>query len=66
LPKEAQFLMMVFILARGTGEPGPFGVVVGDLLVESVTKAIPGSRGYAVQVGMSSASCDIKLIFWRV
>jgi len=37
------------LIARGTGEPGPFGVVVGDLLVESVTKAIPGSRGYAVQ-----------------
>lgn len=35
--------------ARGTGEPGPFGVVVGDLLVERVTKAIPNSRGYAVQ-----------------
>lgn len=42
--------LMSFVLARGTGEPGPFGVVVGDLLVEAVTKAVPGSRGYAVQV----------------
>jgi len=37
------------IVARGTGEPGPFGVVVGDSLVRSVTTEIPGSRGYAVQ-----------------
>jgi cutinase len=37
-------------IARGTGEPGPFGVVVGDLLVGAVAKAVNGSRGYAVQV----------------
>jgi len=37
------------IVARGTGEPGPFGAIVGDPLVAAVTKAIPESRGYAVQ-----------------
>jgi len=37
------------IVARGTGEPGPFGSVVGDALVRSVVKELPGSRGYAVQ-----------------
>ncbi|KAF2666113.1 alpha/beta-hydrolase [Microthyrium microscopicum] len=37
------------IVARGTGEPGPFGTIVGDPLVASVTKTLPGSRGYAVQ-----------------
>ena len=36
--------------ARGTGEPGPFGSVVGDKLVRTVTRQLPGSRGYAVQV----------------
>jgi hypothetical protein len=53
---------MNFVLARGTGEPGPFGVVVGDLLVEAVTKAVPGSRGYAVQVCISCASRNIILM----
>jgi len=37
------------IVGRGTGEPGPFGAVVGDPLVATVTKLLPGSRGYAVQ-----------------
>jgi len=37
------------LVARGTGEPGPFGVVVGDQIVNAVSKAIPGARGYAVQ-----------------
>jgi hypothetical protein len=36
--------------ARGTGEPGPFGGVVGDGVVKGVTKALADSRGYAVQV----------------
>lgn len=35
--------------ARGTGEPGPFGCIVGDPLVAAVTKALPGSRAAAVQ-----------------
>jgi hypothetical protein len=42
--------------ARGTAEPGPYGLIVGDPLVNSVTKAIPGSRGYAVQV------CDSRIL----
>lgn len=37
-------------LARGTSEPGPFGVIVGDPLVKNVVAAIPSARGYAVQV----------------
>jgi len=37
------------LVARGTGEPGPFGSVVGDPLVRTVTRLLPGSRGYAVQ-----------------
>jgi len=37
------------LVARGTGEPGPFGVVVGDMLVQAITKEVPGARGYAVQ-----------------
>jgi hypothetical protein len=39
------------IVARGTGEPGPFGVIVGDGLVNRVKRLVPGARGYAVQVG---------------
>jgi hypothetical protein len=39
----------VFI-ARGTSEPGPFGVIVGDPLVTNVVAAMPLARGYAVQV----------------
>jgi len=37
------------IVARGTSEPGPFGIFAGDPLVSRVTKALPDSRGYAVQ-----------------
>lgn len=40
------------LVARGTGEPGAFGVVVGDPLVNAVVDAVPGSRGYAVQYGV--------------
>jgi hypothetical protein len=36
--------------ARGTSEPGPFGVIVGDPLVKNVAAALPDTRGYAVQV----------------
>lgn len=35
---------------------GPFGAVVGDAIVASVAKDIPGTRGYAVQY---PASIDI-------
>jgi len=37
------------LVARGTGEPGPFGSVVGDKLVREVKRQLPGSRGYAIQ-----------------
>lgn len=36
--------------ARGTSEPGSFGLIVGDGIVNKVKYAIPGARGYAVQV----------------
>lgn len=36
--------------ARETGEPGTFGVIAGDQLVNATTKALPGARGYVVQV----------------
>jgi len=42
------------IVARGTGEGGPFGVIVGDPLVKKVTQQLPGSRGYAVQYPAST------------
>lgn len=44
------------LVARGTGEPGPLGVVVGDPLVNAVVEAVPGSRGYAVQYGCRATS----------
>jgi len=37
------------IIGRGTGEPGLFGAVVGDILEKTVTKQLPGSRAYSVQ-----------------
>jgi hypothetical protein len=41
------------LVARGTGEPGPFGLIVGDGLVNRVKRLVPGARGYAVQVRVS-------------
>jgi hypothetical protein len=43
------------LVARGTSEPdyadgGKFGVVVGDPVVSNTTLALPGARGYPVQV----------------
>jgi hypothetical protein len=43
-------------IARGTSEPGPFGVIVGDPLIRNVVAAIPSARGYAVQVYFDSSS----------
>jgi hypothetical protein len=37
-------------VARGTGELGDFGFIVGDPLLKTVRQAIPEVRGYAVQV----------------
>jgi hypothetical protein len=45
-----EFKLITFRSARGTSEPGPFGVIVGDPLVAAVSKLVPGARGYAVQV----------------
>jgi hypothetical protein len=38
--------------ARGTFEPGPFGVIVGDPLMQAIKREMRGEkvRGYAVQV----------------
>jgi hypothetical protein len=49
------------VVARGTGEPGPFGVIAGDTLVNTVTKAIPDSRGYAVQVPQTASNQNVNL-----
>jgi hypothetical protein len=47
--------------ARGTSEPGPFGVIAGDPLVKNVAAAIPDSRGYAVQVSTLHRSLRVNL-----
>jgi hypothetical protein len=45
-------------LGRGTGEPGPFGLLVGDPLMKKVKQLLPSAFGYAVQypADMSSTS----------
>jgi len=37
------------LIARGTGELGDFGFIVGDPLLKRVRQALPEVRGYAVQ-----------------
>ncbi|KAF3903476.1 Cutinase [Dactylellina cionopaga] len=44
------------LVARGTSEPGKFGIIVGDNLVGNVTAILPGARGYPVQY---PASIDV-------
>jgi hypothetical protein len=39
-----------WFLARGTTEPGTFGLIVGDPLVRRVKAELPGCQAYAVQV----------------
>lgn len=49
--------------ARGTFEPGPFGVIVGDPLMNQVAKDMRGEnvRGYAVQYPASMGGADIGI-----
>jgi len=49
------------LYARGTAEPGPFGVIVGDKLHEVIKKDMSSEdyRGYAVQYPASMAGADI-------
>jgi len=48
-PKPSGCSEFEILVARGTSEPGPFGLIVGDALVRSVRSQVTGSRGYAVQ-----------------
>jgi len=49
------------LIARGTGELGDFGFIVGDPLLKTVRQAIPEVRGYAVQypANMNASSSKI-------
>jgi cutinase len=57
-PKPAGCSKFEILVARGTSEPGSFGLIVGDPLVRAVKAQVPGARGYAVQypADMSAAS----------
>jgi cutinase len=46
--------------ARGTSEPGTFGLIVGDPLVSAVKKAVPGATGFDIKypADMTAASPD--------
>jgi len=46
--------------ARGTGEPGTFGLIVGDPLVAAVKKVIPSATGFNIKypADMTAASPD--------
>src|ERR1700677_1889407 len=49
------------ILARGTGELGEFGFIVGDPLLKRVKQSLPEVRGYAVQVLSTQSICNVRL-----
>jgi hypothetical protein len=44
------FLATNTTVARGTSEPGPYGVIVGDPLLSQIKSLVPDARGYAVNV----------------
>jgi hypothetical protein len=46
--------------ARGTFEPGPFGLIVGDPLMAAVRAKVPASRGYAVHVRAISSQIHMR------
>jgi len=58
------------MIARGTFEPGPFGVIVGDPLMQAIKREMRGEnvRGYAVQypASMQMGSAGISDIVNRV
>jgi len=56
-PKPSGCSSLEILIARGTSEPGPFGLIVGDPLVKNVAALVPGSRGYAVQVRLDNPAC---------
>jgi hypothetical protein len=47
--ENVQANQYLLFLGRGTGEPGPFGKIVGDPLMAQVKRLLPEARGYAVQ-----------------
>jgi len=48
------------LIGRGTGERGPYGIIVGDPLYAQIKRLLPSVRGYAVQypAGMNAASVN--------
>jgi len=48
-------------IARGTTEPGVYGVIVGDPLAKAVGVLVPGTTDYAVNYPASSASNSQQL-----
>jgi len=67
-PKGCSTYEVMF--ARGTFEPGPFGVIVGDPLMQAIRKDMPGEnvRGYAVQypASMQGGNSGISDVVNRV
>ncbi|KAF2436099.1 alpha/beta-hydrolase [Tothia fuscella] len=59
-PKPAGCSNFELLIARGTSEPGPFGVIVGDPLVRAVSALIPGTRGYAVQYPADATATSVS------
>jgi len=59
-PKPAGCSAFEIWVARGTSEPGPFGVIVGDNLVAGVAKLVADSRGYAVQYPADASGTSVS------
>jgi len=58
-PKPSGCSAFEILVGRGTSEIGRFGVIVGDPLVRSVSQAVPGARGYAVQYPADATSASV-------
>ncbi|KAF2427837.1 alpha/beta-hydrolase, partial [Tothia fuscella] len=58
-PKPSGCSKFEILVARGTSEPGLFGVIAGDPLVKDVIAAILETRGYAYPATLSAESVAI-------
>jgi cutinase len=68
LRRRWQTLIHICCTARGTSEPGTYGLIVGDGVIKRVTSALPSAKGHAIdypastQIVESGAKGEVQVV----